>query len=62
MPSGGPFHGSHGTRFSPRAPGVSLRIINKAISDDDRKRREARRRIEELEERRRIEREREGNW
>ena len=54
-----PFRGRYA---KPRAPGESYRIINRAITDDDRRRREARMRIEELEERRRQEREREGDW
>ena len=54
-----PFRGRYA---KPRAPGESYRIINRAITDDDRRRREARMRIEELEERRRIERDREGDW
>ena len=45
-----------------RKPGESYRIINRAITDDDRRRREARQRVEEIEERRRIERDREGDW
>ena len=48
--------------LSTRAPGVSLRLINSRITDEDRRWRERRRRIEAIEERRRVEREREGDW
>ena len=45
-----------------RAPGESYRIINRKITDEDRAAREARRKIEAVEERTREERLREGDW
>ena len=57
-----PFRGEGGGRFSPRAPGESLRIVNRAITDDDRRRRQARQKVEAVEERKREERLREGDW
>ena len=62
MPAGGPFRGEGGGRFSPRAPGESYRIINRAITDEQRRARELRQRIEAVEERKREERLREGDW
>ena len=56
------WRGLGGGRFSSRAPGVSIVRVNKNVTEEQRRAREARQRIEELEERRRIEREREGDW
>ena len=45
-----------------RAPGESIQSVNRNVTDEQRRARETRRKIEQLEERRRIEREREGDW
>ena len=49
-------------RVSSLPPGVSIRNINRKITDDDRRAREARRKVEAIEERKREERLREGDW
>ena len=45
-----------------RKPGESILFVNKNVTAEQRRAREVRRRIEQLEERRRQEREREGDW
>ena len=45
-----------------RAPGESILRVNKHVTDEQRRARVARRKVEEIEERRRIERDREGDW
>ena len=56
------WRGQHGGQFSFRPAGESIQRINRNVTDEQRRAREARRKVEELEERRRIEREREGDW
>lgn len=48
--------------FGSRAPGESVRQINAAQTDEARRRGETRRRVEAIAERRRLEREMEGDW
>lgn len=48
--------------FGSRAPGESLVLINGNMNAENRKRREVRRRIEAVAERRALEREIEGDW
>ena len=48
--------------FGSRAPGESLVLINGNMNAENRKRREVRRRIEAIAERRELERETEGDW
>ena len=56
------WHGLGNGRVSSRPPGVSIAFINRKITDEDRRAREARRKIEELAERKREERQMEGDW
>lgn len=45
-----------------RPPGESLRLVNRSLTDEDRRRRQVRKAIELIEERRQWEREVEGDW
>ena len=49
-------------RFSFRAPGESLLRVNRTVSPEMKRQRELRQRIEAVEERKREERLREGDW
>ena len=49
-------------RFTSRPPGESIVRVNRTVTEEQRRAREVRQRIDQLEERRRIEREREGDW